>query len=93
LPTVNAKTHATPAQVAANAEVVIVMVADAPDVENVCLGADGLAAGGKPGLIVVDMSTINPNAARSIGSAWRKRASSSSMRRCPAARPARSTRR
>jgi 2-hydroxy-3-oxopropionate reductase len=36
-------------------------------VENVCLGADGLAAGGKPGLIVVDMSTINPNAARSIG--------------------------
>ncbi len=65
---VNAKTYATPAQVAANADVVITMVADAPDVENVCLGADGLAAGGKPGLIVVDMSTINPNAARTIGS-------------------------
>jgi 2-hydroxy-3-oxopropionate reductase len=64
----NAKTHATPAAVAAHAEVVIVMVADAPDVENVCLGADGLASGGKPGLVVVDMSTINPNAARSIGS-------------------------
>ena len=66
--TVNAKTHATPAQVAANAEVVIVMVADAPDVENVCLGPDGLASGGKAGLVVVDMSTINPNAARNIGS-------------------------
>jgi 2-hydroxy-3-oxopropionate reductase len=65
---VNATTYATPAQVAANADVVITMVADAPDVENVCLGADGLAAGGKPGLIVVDMSTINPNAARTIGS-------------------------
>lgn len=68
---VNAKTHATPAEVAAHAEVVIVMVADAPDVEKVCLGADGLAAGAalknKAGLIVVDMSTINPNAARSIG--------------------------
>ncbi len=64
---VNAKTYATPAQVAANADVVITMVADAPDVENVCLGADGLAAAGKPGLIVVDMSTINPNAARNIG--------------------------
>ena len=64
---VNAKTYATPALVAANADVVITMVADAPDVEKVCLGADGLAAGGKPGLIVVDMSTINPNAARSIG--------------------------
>lgn len=52
---VNAKTYATPAQVAANADVVITMVADAPDVEKVCLGADGLAAGGKAGLIVVDM--------------------------------------
>ncbi len=64
---VNAQTHATPAQVAAHAEVVIVMVADAPDVEKVCLGTDGLASGGKSGLIVVDMSTINPNAARTIG--------------------------
>ena len=68
---VNARTYATPALVAAQAEVVIVMVADAPDVEKVCLGADGLAAGAalknEPGLVVVDMSTINPNAARSIG--------------------------
>ena len=68
---VNAKIHASPAEVAAHAEVVIVMVADAPDVEEVCLGADGLATGAplknEAGLIVVDMSTINPNAARSIG--------------------------
>ncbi len=64
---VNAKTHASPAEVAKHAEVVIVMVADAPDVEAVCLGENGLASGGKPGLIVVDMSTINPNAARNIG--------------------------
>jgi 2-hydroxy-3-oxopropionate reductase len=64
---VNARTHDSPAAVAAQAEVVIVMVADAPDVEAVCLGADGLATGGKAGLVVVDMSTINPNAARSIG--------------------------
>jgi 2-hydroxy-3-oxopropionate reductase len=64
---VNATTHATPAAVAAHAEVVVVMVADAPDVEQICLGENGLASGAKPGLIVVDMSTINPNAARSIG--------------------------
>ena len=64
---VNAKTYATPAEVAANSDVVITMVADAPDVENVCLGENGLAAGGKAGLIIVDMSTINPNAARVIG--------------------------
>jgi 2-hydroxy-3-oxopropionate reductase len=64
---VNAKTYATPSEVAAQADVVIVMVADAPDVEHVCLGENGLAVGGKPGLVVVDMSTINPNSARTIG--------------------------
>jgi len=68
---VNARIHSSPAEVAKHAEIVIVMVADAPDVEAVCLGEQGLAAGAvsrnAPGLIVVDMSTINPNAARSIG--------------------------
>jgi 2-hydroxy-3-oxopropionate reductase len=64
---VNARTHASPAAVAAHADVVITLVADAPDVETLCLGENGLAAGAQPGLIVVDMSTINPNAARSIG--------------------------
>ena len=64
---VNAKIWTTPAEVAQHAEVVIVMVADAPDVEAVCLGEQGLAAGAAPGLIVVDMSTIAPDAARRIG--------------------------
>ncbi|MDO8790120.1 MAG: NAD(P)-dependent oxidoreductase [Sulfuritalea sp.] len=64
---VNAKTHASPAEVAKHAAVVITMVADAPDVEAVCLGENGIIAGGRKGLIVVDMSTINPNAARVIG--------------------------
>ena len=64
---VNATTHGRPADVAKHAEIVIVMVADAPDVEAVCLGEEGLAAGAAPGLIVVDMSTIAPDAARRIG--------------------------
>ena len=64
---VNARVHASPAEVAANADVVITMVADAPDVDSVCLGDNGIAAGGGNGLIVVDMSTISPNAARIIG--------------------------
>ena len=63
-----ARTHPSPAEVARHADVVITMVADAPDVRAVILGADGIAAGGRPGLIVIDMSTINPNAAREIGS-------------------------
>ena len=62
-----ATVHASPAELAGQVDVVVTMVADAPDVEAVCLGEQGLAAGGKPGLIVVDMSTINPNAARRIG--------------------------
>ncbi len=64
---VNAKTHASPAEVARAAEVVVVMVADAPDVEDVCFAEQGLAAGAAPGLIVVDMSTIAPDSARRIG--------------------------
>lgn len=64
----NAHTHASPAEVAQHAEVVFTMVADGPDVAEVCLGAQGLAAGARPGLIVVDMSTIAPQTARDIGS-------------------------
>lgn len=64
-----AHAHVSAAQVAKHAEIVFTMVADAPDVREVCLGPDGIAAGAKPGLTVVDMSTINPNAAREIGAA------------------------
>ena len=70
---VDARLHASAAEVAKHAEIVFTMVADAPDVRDVTLGANGIAAGAMarkaPGLIVVDMSTINPNAAREIGAA------------------------
>jgi len=66
---VGAQAHASPAEVAKHADIVFTMVADAPDVREVTLGADGIAAGSRKGLIVVDMSTINPNAAREIGAA------------------------
>lgn len=59
--------HASAAEVARHAEIVITMVADGPDVRAVILGADGIASGAHPGLIIVDMSTINPNVARGIG--------------------------
>ena len=66
---VAAKVHASATEVAKHADIVFTMVADAPDVRDVTLGENGIAAGAKPGLIVVDMSTINPNAAREIGAA------------------------
>ncbi len=70
---VNAQTHATPAAVAAASDIVITMVADAPDVDAVCLGADGIVSGGRAGLVVVDMSTIAPAEAIRIGCALGER--------------------
>lgn len=57
---------ATPAEAAAEAEVVITMVVDGPQVEAVLLGPDGAADGARDGTLVVDMSTIGPTAARAI---------------------------
>ena len=55
---------ASPADVATDRELVISMVADAPDVVEVMRG---VASARVPGLVAVDMSTIAPAAARSIG--------------------------
>jgi 2-hydroxy-3-oxopropionate reductase len=54
------------ADVAANVDVVITIVGDAPDVERVALGPDGIADGARPGLIHIDMSTISPEVTQSI---------------------------
>lgn len=57
---------ASAAEVARRAVVTISMVADAPDVEQVTLGPDGVADGAGTGHIHIDMSTIAPAAAQSI---------------------------
>ena len=57
----------SPASVACQVEVVISMVADAPDVREVMLGAQGVVQGATQGLVAVDMSTIAPAAAKQIG--------------------------
>ena len=64
-----ATSAATPREVAAASEVVITMLPDAPDVERVALGPDGVAAGIRPGAIYVDMSTIDPDTTRRVGEA------------------------
>ncbi|QDX80022.1 2-hydroxy-3-oxopropionate reductase [Denitratisoma sp. DHT3] len=61
--------HDSPAAVARASDLVITIVADAPDVRQVTLGPAGIAEGGRAGLTVVDMSTIPPGAAREIGGA------------------------
>jgi len=46
--------------VAEQAEVIVIMLPDTPDVQNVLFSLDGVAAGLKPGKTVVDMSSISP---------------------------------
>jgi len=60
---------ASAAEVARRAPLTISMVADAPDVEQVTLGPDGVADGAGAGHIHVDMSTIAPAAAQKIAGA------------------------
>ena len=57
----------TPKDVAARADVVITMLPDAPDVERVAGGPDGILAGLKRGAVYIDMSTIDPETTRNIG--------------------------
>jgi 2-hydroxy-3-oxopropionate reductase len=45
---------------AAEAEVVILMLPDSPDVEAVALGPDGILAHARPDLLLIDMSTVTP---------------------------------
>ena len=56
----------SPREVAAASEIVFISLPDTPDVETVILGPEGVLSGGRPGLLVVDHSTIRPDAARVI---------------------------
>lgn len=61
---VGATACASPQEVASKSDVVIIIVSDTPDVEQVILGENGVIHGVRAGSIVVDMSTISPNATR-----------------------------
>ena len=52
---------ATAAQAAANADVIILMLPDTPDVERALFGAGGVAEGLSAGKTVIDMSSIDPD--------------------------------
>jgi 2-hydroxy-3-oxopropionate reductase len=61
-----ARIAATPAEVAAVSDVVFTMLPDSPEVQAVVLGPDGVLAGAKPGLILVDTSSISPVVAKEV---------------------------
>lgn len=56
------------AAVAREADIIIVMVPDTPDVERVLFGTGGVAEGLSAGKLVIDMSSISPIATRDFAS-------------------------
>jgi len=61
-----AKKADSPRELAAESPVVITIVSDTPDVESVILGENGVIEGIKPDSVVIDMSTISPQATQKI---------------------------
>ncbi len=61
------------ADVAAQSDVVITMVPNSPQVREAVFGKDGIAEGAKPGLVVIDMSSIAPLESKAIAEELEKR--------------------
>ena len=61
-----AATVETPAALAAECDAVFTMVTGTSDVEGVLLGDGGVVHGARPGTVVIDTSTIDPQATRAI---------------------------
>ena len=56
----------TPREVAENADVIITIVSDTPDVQQVILGKGGVIEAVRQGMTVIDMSTISPAITKQI---------------------------
>ena len=63
----------SPADVAAQSTVVIVCVSDTADVEEVLFGEHGVAEGARPDTLIIDNSTISPQATVEFASRLQKR--------------------
>jgi 2-hydroxy-3-oxopropionate reductase len=66
LVTAGAKAASSAKEVAQKADLVITMLPNSPDVKQVVMGANGVLEGAKPGMIIVDMSSIAPLAAKEV---------------------------
>jgi len=56
-------------EVVRQADIVITMVPDSPDVEAVALGDGGVLANSRPGQLYIDMSSISPKTAQAVAAA------------------------
>lgn len=71
-----AEDSTSPENLAAQSDLVFICVSDTPDVEEVVLGPSGVVRGLRKGGLVVDHSTIDPQATRLIGQKLAKRGAS-----------------
>lgn len=71
--TAGAKIFPTVAQLAAESEVLILMLADDAAVDAVITGCDGVIDGGKDGLIVLNCSTVHPRTNQRLARALSER--------------------
>lgn len=62
-----AKQAPSPRAVAMASDLVITMLPNSPQVEEVVAGEQGVLAGARKGLIIIDMSTISPTVSRKLG--------------------------
>src|SRR4028119_2219029 len=53
-------------EIAQNADIIITMLPDSPEVEEVVLGNEGIMEGIRQGSLFIDMSTIAPSTAKKI---------------------------
>jgi 2-hydroxy-3-oxopropionate reductase len=64
---------ASPREIAEQAETILIILADAPAVEAVFAGPDGILAASRPGLLLIEMSTIAPSVSRKLADQARAR--------------------
>src|SRR5215210_8961961 len=67
-----AEVAGSPAEAATDADAVLTMVVDGPQVEAMLLGPDGAVSGAPAGTLFVDCSTIAPAHARRLGATLRE---------------------
>lgn len=65
----SAEVAGTPAEAVAMADITLTSLADDAAVRSVYLGADGVIAGLRPGVVVMEMSTIDPQVVVEVGQA------------------------
>lgn len=67
-----ARAASSPRQVTEQADLVITMLPNSPDVELVALGAGGIIEAAAPGKLLVDMSTISPLVSQRVAAELKK---------------------